>query len=88
MDAATARRIGRLDDPDVPLWLGLLQLLVVRVEVMKLVWQNVRVWDEIKLITTKAFLHLDIVETEAILACDFVRLWKMIDPLMLVQSFV
>jgi len=42
------------------------------VEVMELIRQNVRVWDEIKLIAPKTFLHLDIVETEAIFARNFV----------------
>jgi len=57
-------------------------------EVVELIWQNVSIWDEIVLISSKSFLHLHIIVAEPVLSCDFVALREVIDPLKLIESFV
>ena len=81
MNAAATRRVCRLDDPYVALGLRLAQFLVVRVEVMKLVRQDVRVRNEIVLVPPEALLHLHIVVAKPIFSGDFIALWEVIDSL-------
>ena len=88
MDVAATGGVCRLHDPDIPLGLGLLELLVVSVEVMELVREDVSVWDEVELTSAKSLLHLDIVETKSVLSGDFITLWEMIDSLEFVQTFI
>lgn len=57
-------------------------------EVMELVWQNVCIRNKVKSTATKSFLHLDVVETQPVLSRDLVRLWKVIDSLVLIQALV
>ena len=56
----------------------------MRVEVVKLVWQDVSIGYEIKLLTPIALLHLHIIVAETIFSSDFVALGKMIYSLVLV----
>lgn len=58
------------------------------VEVMELIWQDVSIWDEIVLISSKSLLHLHIIVAEPVLSSDFVALRKVIDPLELIEPFV
>jgi len=88
VNASTTGRVSRLHNPDVALRLCLLQLLVVRVEVVEFVWQNVSVWNEVELASTESLLHLDVVEAETILAGYLVALWEMVDALELVETLV
>ena len=88
MNASASGRIGWFDDPNIPLRLSLPKLLEVRMEVVKLIWQDVSLGDEIELLTTEALLHLHIVVTETILSRDLMTLREVIDPLELVQTFV
>ena len=55
---------------------------------MELVRKDVGVWDEIELAPTEPFLHLDIIEAEAILSGDFIALWEVVDSLELIQTFI
>ncbi len=55
---------------------------------MEFVRQNVGIRDEVKLVSSKALLHLDIVVTEPILACYLVALWKVINSLVLIKALV
>ena len=57
-------------------------------EIMKFVWQDVGIRNEIKLLSTESLLHLDIVIAESVFPRDFIALRKMINPLVLVQTFV
>ena len=88
MDAAATRRVRWLHDPDVPLGLGLLELLVVSMEVMELVGEDVGVWDEVELTPAKSLLHLDIVEAKSVFSGDFITLWEVVDSLIFVQTFI
>ena len=88
MDATASRGVCGLHNPNVALRLSLSQLLVVRMEVMELLWQDVRIRDEVKLGSAKPFLHLHVVVTEPVLARDLVALWEVIDALKLVQPFI
>ena len=88
VDAAAARRIGRLDDPDVSLWLRLPQFLEMSMEVVEFIWKNVSLGDEVKLLSTKTLLHLDIVIAKTILPRNLVTLWEVIDSLELVQALI
>ena len=56
-------------------------------KVMELVRQDVRIRDEIKLITTKSLLHLHIVETKSVFSGDFVALWEVVNALKFIQAF-
>ena len=60
----------------------------MRVEVVKLIWQDVGLGDEIELLATEALLHLHVVVTETILSRDLMTLREVIDPLVLVKAFV
>ena len=88
MNAAAAGRIGWLDDPYVSFRLSLSQLLEVRMEVVKLIWQDVGLGDEIELLAAEALLHLHVVVAETVLSRDLMTLREVIDPLELVQAFV
>ena len=57
-------------------------------EVMELIWQDIGVWNEIKCLPAKSFLHLDIVVAETILARYLVALREVVDPLVLVKALV
>jgi hypothetical protein len=54
------------------------------VEVVKFVWEDVSVGNEVEVLPTEFFLHLDIVVTKTIFASDLVTLWEVVDPLKLV----
>ena len=57
-------------------------------EVVKLIWQDVGLGDEIELLPAEALLHLHVVVTETILSRDLMTLREVIDPLVLVKAFV
>ena len=57
-------------------------------EVMKLIWQDVGVGDEVKLLSAEALLHLDIVVTKPVFAGDLITLWEVIHSLVLIKTFV
>lgn len=40
------------------------------------------------MLSSKFLLHFDIIETQSILPCDLIGVWKMIDPLIFIQSFI
>lgn len=58
------------------------------VEIAELIWQNVGVWTKIEGGFPKAFLHSHNVEAEAIFARNFVTLRKMVNLLILIQTFI
>ena len=58
------------------------------VEVVKLIWQDIRFGDEIELLAAEALLHLHVVIAQSVFPRDFIALRKMINPLVLVQAFV
>ena len=64
------------------------QPLVMCMEIMKLVWQNVSVRDEVVLLPSEALLHLDIVVTQAVFACNLVALREVVDSLMLIEALI
>ena len=55
---------------------------------MKFVGQNVRIRNEVELLSAISLLHLDIVVAQSILARDLVTLREVIDSLELVQALV
>ena len=57
-------------------------------EVVEFIWKNVSLGDEVKLLSTKTLLHLDIVVAESILPRNLVTLWKVINSLELVQALI
>jgi len=58
------------------------------VEVMELLWQDVRVWDEIKLGSSETLLHLHVVVAKSIFPRNFVAHWEMVDALVLIEALV
>jgi len=57
-------------------------------EVMKLVWQDVGIRNEIELLSAEPFLHLYVVVAESIFSSDFVALWEVVDPLVFIKSLI
>ena len=88
MDATASARVTRFDYPHVTTWISLLELLVVAEEVTVFIWQDVSIWHEIKSFATVFLLCLDVIEAESILSRYLVRVWEMIEPLVLVKSLV
>lgn len=66
----------------------LLQLLVVFVKLSEFVWQNVGVGYKIEVLLAITLLHTDDVEAKSIFPGDLVRLWEVINLLVLVQTFI
>ena len=66
----------------------LFQLLIMFIELTELIWQDVGVWNEVKMLLAKPLLHPNNIETESIFPCNFVTLWEMIDLLVLVKTFI
>jgi hypothetical protein len=62
MDSSSSRRVSRLNNPHVTLWLCLFELLVMCMEVMEFIRKYIGIWDKIILTSSKPFLHLDIIE--------------------------
>lgn len=58
------------------------------IKVPKLIRQNVGVRDEVKVLPAESLLHPNHVEAEPVFAGDLVALRKVIDFLVLVESFV
>ena len=58
------------------------------VEIMKLAGQDICVRDEVKLVSPKSLLHLDIIVAQSIFASYLVALWKMIYSLIFIEAFV
>ena len=88
VDTSALTCVGWLDNPYVLFALMLLQLLVVVVKVAEFVRQNVRVRRKVKRLLSKAFLHANYIETEAIFARNFVTLREMVNLLVLVQTLI
>lgn len=88
MDSAAPGGVSGLNDPQVPLGLGLPEFLVVGVKVMELVRQDVGVGDEIELLPAEPLLHLHVVEAQSVFAGDLVALREVVDPLELIQAFI
>lgn len=57
-------------------------------EIMKFIWQDVGIRNEIKLLSAESLLHLHVVIAQSVFPRDFIALRKMINPLVLVQAFV
>jgi len=88
MDATSLGGICGLDDPDVALWLRLSKFLVVGVEVMKFVWQDIGIRNEVILTAAKSLLHLDIVVAKSIFPGNLIALREVIDLLILVKALI
>ena len=54
------------------------------VEVVKLIWKNIGVGDEVEVLPPKFLLHLHIVVAKTIFPSDFVTLWEVVDSLELI----
>ena len=57
-------------------------------KIVKLIWQDVCLWDEVELLPAEALLHLDIVVAETVLTSDLMTLREVINSLELVKAFV
>lgn len=55
---------------------------------MELLWQNIGVRNEVKLLTAKTFLHLNIVVAQTVFPGNFVAHREVIYSLELVEAFV
>ena len=88
MDSPSSGRVARFHDPDVSSRVGLLEPLVVSQKVTILVRQDVSVRVEVEVLSAKLFLHFDVVKAHPVLPGDLVRMWKMVQPLVLIQPLV
>lgn len=62
--------------------------MVVVEEVPVFVREDVGVRDEVKVLSSKFLLHLDIIEAQPVLPRDLIRVWKMIDSLVFIQTLI
>jgi hypothetical protein len=88
VNAFTLTRIGRFKDPHVFLGLVLLQLLVVVIKISKLFGKNIGVWGQVECRLAIFFLHSDQIEAKSVFFGDFVTVGKLVNLLVLVQTFV
>lgn len=62
--------------------------MIMRLEVLELVGQDVRVWDYIKMVFSKSFLHFNEVVAESVLSSNFKARREVVDFLVFIQSLV
>ena len=84
VDAAATRAVRRLTDPQVALRLTLLQPVIVVVELVKLVWYDIGVRQEVKLCLAMLLLHFGHIDGKFVFAGDLERLREVVDLLVLV----
>ena len=58
------------------------------IEFPELVWQNIRIRNEIKMLFAKPFLHPHNIVAQSVLSGNFVTLWEMVDFLVFVQALI
>jgi len=58
------------------------------IKLTEFIWQDVSIWNKVKMLFAKSFLHSDDVEAEPVFPCDFMALREVIDLLILVQAFI
>ena len=66
----------------------LFELLVVLVELTKLVWKDVGIWNKVKMLLAESFLHSYDVEAKTVFSRDFMTLRPMVNFLVFVEAFV
>ena len=88
MNSSSPRRIARLHDPNIPPWIRLLEFLEVAQKVAVFVGKDVSFRHEVEVLSPELILHFHEVKAKTVLPRDFIRLWKVVDPLVLIQSFV
>jgi hypothetical protein len=52
------------------------------------IWKNVGIWNKIKRVSPKLFLHFNIIEAHSILSCYFIGIWEMVYSLELIEALV
>ena len=57
-------------------------------KIVKLIWQDVCLGNEVELLPAEAFLHLYIVVAETVLTRDLMTLREVINSLKLIKAFV
>jgi hypothetical protein len=60
----------------------------VGVKIVEFLRQDVAVRDEVELLAAEPLLHLHIVVAKSVFPGDFVGLWKVVDALKLIETFV
>lgn len=58
------------------------------IEVTELIWQDVCVRNKVKVLFPELLLHPHHVEAESVLPGDLIALWKVVDLLVLIQTFI
>ena len=81
-------RICGFYDPNIFLWVVLLEFLIMCVKFSELIRKNVSVGYEIEILLSILFLHADHIVTKSIFSRDFVTLREMIDLLIFIETFV
>ena len=62
--------------------------MVVIQKISIFIRQYISIRHKIKMFSAEFLLHFDIIEAQSILPCDLVGVWKMIDSLVFIQSFI
>ena len=58
------------------------------IEISKLIWKVVRIWNYVESFFAVFLLHFDDVCTKPIFSCELVAAWKMIDLLVVIQVII
>ena len=88
VNSSTSARVAWLHNPDISARVRLLQLMIVIQQVSIFIGQYISVRYEIKVFSSEFLLHLDVIETQSVLPRHLVGVWKMIDPLVFIKTFI
>ena len=88
LDTTSLRSISWLHNPNVLLGVMLLELLIMLVKFTKFIWQDVGVWNKVKMLLAKPLLHSYYIKTQSVLSGDFVAHREMINLLVLIKALI
>ena len=78
------RWVGWFYNPNIFLAVMLLKFLVMSIKISELIWKDVSIRYEVKVLLSKSFLHSYHIIAQSVFSRDFITWWKMIDFLIFI----
>lgn len=60
----------------------------MRIEVSKLLWKDIGIWDKVEIVLAMPLLHLHYVLAQVVLSSDLIAGGEVVDLLVLIQSLI